>query len=173
MSPRFVLGRENVPCFAEVVNRSLRADCTDFTFIGNLAVVSNYLSNSELLSEKLSKDSTLRNLEKTGKSLRLSGFPALMFPSVTHDLSSMCSSSGIQTAFNAISKACFLEHTGRRHLIFFTDLTDCFPLTRMQMPFYFQRHSRLIIIACHEICLITQADGQGFTFNIWGNLIKV
>ena len=30
MSPRFVLGRENVPCIAEVVNRSLKADCTDF-----------------------------------------------------------------------------------------------------------------------------------------------
>ena len=31
MSPRFVLGRENVPCVAEVVNRSLKADCTDFS----------------------------------------------------------------------------------------------------------------------------------------------
>ena len=31
MSPRFVLGRENVPCAAEVVNRSFKADCTDFT----------------------------------------------------------------------------------------------------------------------------------------------
>ena len=31
MSPRFVLGWENVPCVAEVVNRSLKADCTDFT----------------------------------------------------------------------------------------------------------------------------------------------
>ena len=30
MSPRFVLGRENMPCVAEVV-RSLKADCTDFT----------------------------------------------------------------------------------------------------------------------------------------------
>ena len=30
MSPRFVLGRENVPCVAEVVNRSLKADCADF-----------------------------------------------------------------------------------------------------------------------------------------------
>ena len=30
MSPGFVLGRENVPCVAEVVNRSLKADCTDF-----------------------------------------------------------------------------------------------------------------------------------------------
>ena len=31
MSQRFVLGWENVPCIAEVVNRSLKADCTDFT----------------------------------------------------------------------------------------------------------------------------------------------
>ena len=31
MSPRFVLGQENVPCVAKVVNRSLKADCTDFT----------------------------------------------------------------------------------------------------------------------------------------------
>ena len=31
MSPHFVLGRENVPCVEEVVNRSLKADCTDFT----------------------------------------------------------------------------------------------------------------------------------------------
>ena len=31
MIPHFVLGRENVPCVAEVVNRSLKADCTDFT----------------------------------------------------------------------------------------------------------------------------------------------
>ena len=31
MSPRFALGRENVPCVAEVVNRLLKADCTDFT----------------------------------------------------------------------------------------------------------------------------------------------
>ena len=33
MSPRFALGRENVPCVAKVVNRSLKADCTDFTAI--------------------------------------------------------------------------------------------------------------------------------------------
>ena len=31
MSPHFILGRENVPCVAEVVNRSLKADCTDYT----------------------------------------------------------------------------------------------------------------------------------------------
>ena len=33
MSAGFVLGRENVPCVAEVVNRSLKADCTDFIYI--------------------------------------------------------------------------------------------------------------------------------------------
>ena len=31
MSPRFIHGRENVPCIAEVVNRPLKADCTDYT----------------------------------------------------------------------------------------------------------------------------------------------
>ena len=39
MSPRFVLGRENVPCVAEVVNRSLKADCTDFTCLTNKSCV--------------------------------------------------------------------------------------------------------------------------------------
>ena len=33
MSPRFVPGQENVPCVAEVVNRSLKADCTDFNCV--------------------------------------------------------------------------------------------------------------------------------------------
>ena len=33
MSPRFVLGRENVPRVAEVVNGSLKADCTDFSLV--------------------------------------------------------------------------------------------------------------------------------------------
>ena len=33
MSPRFILGRENVPYVAEVVNRSLKADCTDYIII--------------------------------------------------------------------------------------------------------------------------------------------
>ena len=32
MSPRFVLGWENVPCVAEVVNRSPKSDCTDFNY---------------------------------------------------------------------------------------------------------------------------------------------
>ena len=41
MSPRFVLGRENVPCVAEVVNRSLKADWTDFTNRGNAMVMFN------------------------------------------------------------------------------------------------------------------------------------
>ena len=39
MSPGFVLGRENVPCIAEVVNRSLKADCTDFTFWAQALVI--------------------------------------------------------------------------------------------------------------------------------------
>ena len=34
MSPRIVLGGENVPRVAEVVNRSLKADCTDFISSG-------------------------------------------------------------------------------------------------------------------------------------------
>ena len=33
MSLRIVFGRENVPCVAEVVNRSLKADCTDFASV--------------------------------------------------------------------------------------------------------------------------------------------
>ena len=42
MSPCFVLGRENVPCIAEVVNRSLKADCTDFnSFISDQSFKSN------------------------------------------------------------------------------------------------------------------------------------
>ena len=39
MSPRFVLGRENVPCVAEAVNRSLKADCTDFTRLTKSSIV--------------------------------------------------------------------------------------------------------------------------------------
>ena len=42
MSPRFVLGRENVPCVAEVVNRSLKADCTDFNILDNLTLEKAY-----------------------------------------------------------------------------------------------------------------------------------
>ena len=44
MSPRFKLRRENVPCVAEVINRSLKADCTDFT---NILL---YLYNPQLLN---------------------------------------------------------------------------------------------------------------------------
>ena len=39
MSPLFVLGRENVPCVAEAVSGSLKADCTDFTKIIQLKSV--------------------------------------------------------------------------------------------------------------------------------------
>ena len=42
MSPRFVFGRENVPCVAEVVNRSLKADCTDFTMLLLRSLKDNY-----------------------------------------------------------------------------------------------------------------------------------
>ena len=42
MNPRFPLGRENVPCVAEVVNRSLKADCTDF--ICYLKVIEGHVS---------------------------------------------------------------------------------------------------------------------------------
>ena len=38
MSPRFILGRENVPCVAEVVNRSLKADCTDYNFFAYMLI---------------------------------------------------------------------------------------------------------------------------------------
>ena len=55
MSPRFVLGRENVPCVAEVVNRSLKADCTDFTdftdFTWRASDLDNLLSRNIRSSE--------------------------------------------------------------------------------------------------------------------------
>ena len=47
MSPRFVLGRENVLSVAEVVNRSLKADCTDFTIIYIRGVPKNLLESGE------------------------------------------------------------------------------------------------------------------------------
>ena len=47
MSPRFVLGRENVPYVAEVVNRSLKADCTDFTCVSqSLTETVNHFGDS-------------------------------------------------------------------------------------------------------------------------------
>ena len=46
MSPRFVLGRENVPCAAEVVNRSLKADCTDFTRSDSESIFQQQLVNT-------------------------------------------------------------------------------------------------------------------------------
>ena len=42
MSPRFVLGRENVLCVAEVVNRLLKADCTDFKHRCKHSVLSSF-----------------------------------------------------------------------------------------------------------------------------------
>ena len=47
MSPRFVLGRENVPCVAEVVNRLLKADCTDFKM---LSVMMSHLNSLNYFS---------------------------------------------------------------------------------------------------------------------------
>ena len=41
-----MLGRENVPCIAEVVNRLLKADCTDFTKVRsghNISCLCNFL----------------------------------------------------------------------------------------------------------------------------------
>ena len=52
MSTRFILGRENVPCVAEVVNRSLKADCTDFTHYGTS-------SAAALLAENINSASLL------------------------------------------------------------------------------------------------------------------
>ena len=49
MSPRFILGRENVPCVAEVVNRSLKADCTDYTYRDLLSVESGTDSTAEYM----------------------------------------------------------------------------------------------------------------------------
>ena len=50
MSPRFVLGQENVPCVAEVVNRSLKADCTDFTIKMDKKSIVNDLYQAAVIS---------------------------------------------------------------------------------------------------------------------------
>ena len=50
ISPRFILGRENVPCVTEVVNRSLKADCTDYT-------------SQDLALKKREKSSICRDIE--------------------------------------------------------------------------------------------------------------
>ena len=52
MSPRSILGRENVPCVAEVVNRSLKADCTDYTI-----QITPYQQDSVAIHNKTSTDS--------------------------------------------------------------------------------------------------------------------
>ena len=39
MSPCFVPGRVNVPCITEVVNRSLKAECTDFNKSGHENII--------------------------------------------------------------------------------------------------------------------------------------
>ena len=48
MSPHFVLGRENVPCTTEVVNRSLKADCTDFTDFKKLEELESEFDNFDV-----------------------------------------------------------------------------------------------------------------------------
>ena len=54
MSPRFVLGRENVPCVAEVVNRSLKADCTDFkSFVEGSDIISHFITFRHLLETRI------------------------------------------------------------------------------------------------------------------------
>ena len=58
MSPRFVLGRENVPCVVEVVNRSLKADCTDFIQASFATPISNLKLNFQydvIILKKMSK----------------------------------------------------------------------------------------------------------------------
>ena len=56
MSPRFVLGWENVPCVAEVVNRSLKADSTDFTELYIKSTETHqYLSSSSRLPKYINK----------------------------------------------------------------------------------------------------------------------
>ena len=72
MSPRFVLGRENVPCVAEVVNRSLKADCTDF----NKATL------------KLSPQK--KDLAENGK-ISCSFIKKILHPTYTHHYQVVCS----------------------------------------------------------------------------------
>ena len=62
MSPRFILGRENVPCVAEVVNRSLKADCTDFTGGGKASSISqlNCFVRPQLIQEKYLQKSLMK-----------------------------------------------------------------------------------------------------------------
>ena len=54
MRPRFILGQESVPCFAEVVNRSLKADCTDYTN-QYFMVIPLFIRTMRLLSEMMYK----------------------------------------------------------------------------------------------------------------------
>ena len=69
MSPRFVLGRENVPCVAEVVNRSLKADCTDFISQTSavpaiLSIIYSLNKYFKFLSDKLPFKSTSTGVSK-------------------------------------------------------------------------------------------------------------
>ena len=62
MSPRFVLGRENVPCIAEVVNRSLKADCTDLKFSLRKEIIKNSNSLVIILLSKVVENEFLQTL---------------------------------------------------------------------------------------------------------------
>ena len=52
MSLRFVLGQENVPYIAEVVTRSLKADCTDFKSIISIYVLIMYVHFIHFVNNK-------------------------------------------------------------------------------------------------------------------------
>ena len=83
MSPRFVLGRENVPCVAEVVKRSLKADCTDFksleTGLRDEALVTNLrptLQGTEVSDQSLMRivnDPALKQAERKLKMASAAG----------------------------------------------------------------------------------------------------
>ena len=69
MSPRFVLGRENVPRVAEVVNRSLKADYTDFN---NHYINPPYWTRGERAFEIRSRKQQIGYVvDENGKAIRL------------------------------------------------------------------------------------------------------
>ena len=54
MSPHFILGQESMPCVTEEVNRSLKADCTDYTN-QYFVVIPLFIRAMRLLSEMMYK----------------------------------------------------------------------------------------------------------------------
>ena len=89
MSLRFLLGRENVPCVAEVVNRSLKADCTDFTDRGCWQLTSNWqilkFKYKNLLSEAQEKIK-LQTSETLGCTEFLFILPGNLLVKILHNL---------------------------------------------------------------------------------------